>query len=60
MEQFLFKVCVNLYGGILVQIIVRIYMEEFLFKVLCEFVWRNSCSMYCVNLYREILVQSIV
>ena len=37
-----------------------ICIEEFLFKVLCEFVWRNSCSMYCVNFSGGILVQSIV
>jgi negative regulator of genetic competence, sporulation and motility len=34
-------------------------MEEFLFKVLCEFVWKNSCSKYCVNFYGRILVQSM-
>ena len=37
-----------------------ICIEEFLFKVLCEFVWSNSCSKYCVNLYGGILVQSIM
>jgi hypothetical protein len=39
--------------------IVSICMEEFLFKILCEFVWKNSCSKYCVNLYGGILVQSM-